>query len=43
MCFGDTDFPGNANLPIGVQKNAIQENGVPGTRTRATRPILKIT
>jgi len=22
--------PGNANLPIGGQRNAIQENGVPG-------------
>jgi hypothetical protein len=22
--------PGNANIPIGRQRNAIQENGVPG-------------
>jgi len=25
-------FPGNANLPIGVQRNAIQENGVPSRK-----------
>jgi hypothetical protein len=26
-----TDSPGNANLPIGGEQNAIQENGDPGT------------
>jgi hypothetical protein len=26
-----TNTPGNANLPIGGEQNAIQENGVPGT------------
>ena len=34
---------GNANLPIGGLKNAIQENGVPGLATRDLETLQKCT
>src|ERR1700680_2132901 len=35
--------PGNANLPIGGRKNAIQENGVPGLTTKDLETLQKRT
>src|SRR3984893_2313484 len=36
---GRDSNPGNANLPIGGRRNAIQENGVPGKIWLVSRPL----